>query len=133
MRLQTAPTIENDECGHDPQRPERALIAAILQRSILDMFYAGKSIRRHAKKWIMSDNPTAFSYSWCCDQLEISAPELRDFVMVKSEPFVRSFLEKFHNSAADNSAREEPVLNLRTMPDLYRRVSTLSRSKYQSY
>ena len=81
MKLQTI--------GTAPQRqPERALLAALLERAIRDArgrcneaqitYRQAYAITVESQKWIMSDEVGEFSFVWICEALGLEANKLRE-------------------------------------------------------
>lgn len=53
--------------------PEKKLLVAILQRSILDLNCGGhQGDRRDAREWFESGCNKPYSFNWICDHLDIS-------------------------------------------------------------
>lgn len=57
------------EFGHK-YNPEKAMIAAIIERAILDFKQSDSLIRRSAESWVFSQSIEAWSLRWCLQQLD---------------------------------------------------------------
>lgn len=59
---------------------EAALVAAVLRRAIIDAHtktYVPMTFRRNARLWLQNvEDFSEFSFSWCCEQLNICAVRL---------------------------------------------------------
>lgn len=61
----------------DILNPERALLAAVLHRAILDLIKPrqdtnGKSIREQLLLWFKSQERTPFTFLWICEGLDLN-------------------------------------------------------------
>lgn len=93
------------------QAPEEALITAILERALLDIFTQRGAIRMNAMAWIDSDLTKPFTFLYVCEHLELDANVIRnvarkvyscDDTLEKMAPRTKNgFLRRFlaHNHA----------------------------------
>ncbi len=62
-------------------RPEKRLIWAVIERAVLDILAGALSTsrlnKREAEAWILSVKTSTFSFKWCCEALDLSAPKIR--------------------------------------------------------
>jgi hypothetical protein len=71
--------VENQDELTNTSSPEKGLLTAVLERSILD--YVGNNEREatRAKEWIFSDteeDPTPFTFAWVCNELNLDPPTI---------------------------------------------------------
>lgn len=80
----------------DPVRPEKALLAAILERAIADilspLYDVGGMDKRAAFRWIWEDNERSdlrplepYSFGWICQQLEIDPVRIKHSIVRKMD------------------------------------------------
>lgn len=74
---------EVQRAGNTGQKPFKALAAALLERSWLDV--TGSAIvtrteRKRAWRWFLSSSNQPFSFLWACDILEITPARVRQIV-----------------------------------------------------
>lgn len=72
--------------------PERNLLAAILQRAVMDAFNESMDIKSHIKSdarvWLfLSKRTDSFSFLWIMEQLELDPVSFRRFLFSHSGPF----------------------------------------------
>jgi hypothetical protein len=60
------------------QAPEEALITAILERALLDIFTHRGAIRMSAMEWIDNKSTKPFTFLYICEHLELDPQVLRD-------------------------------------------------------
>lgn len=68
-----------DEEPSDEDSPERRLIAAVIQRTLLDLRPYDISEKKDsfkARSWFASQSQEPFSFLWCCDELRIEPQEV---------------------------------------------------------
>lgn len=80
----------DDSIDFTPTIPEKKLLKAMLERTILDIFAKTKEPKlkenkRNAIKWVFSPLIDDFSYLWTCDILEIDPNILRRFLVKNKE------------------------------------------------
>lgn len=64
-----------------PRMPEKALLAAVLDRAFWDFLSEDWSIRTDAREWFYSKEVKDFSYLYICEHLDLEPAPLLDFIV----------------------------------------------------
>jgi hypothetical protein len=65
--------------------PEQSLVSAVISRAWGDLTSADLNIQHKAFKWICSDEFESWSFSWCCQQIELDFVYVRKFIFDNPE------------------------------------------------
>lgn len=71
------PSVELDGLSRCGFTGERALLVAMLTRSILDLRSDNTIWKREATRFFLSDSYEPFSYLWVCDHLDLCQKRLK--------------------------------------------------------
>lgn len=96
MQLSKGEKICSDEVIIRRTSPEKALICALLSRSMLDLESRSIEIRRGARAWLCSKRKTSFSFCWVCEELELNPETLLQMIQNRQRRFFNSGSRNLH-------------------------------------
>lgn len=77
------------EAENDGKPTEARLIAAILQRAIMDAIGSSlinAAVRREAMAWLISTETGEWSCKWACEAIDLDHKKLQKIIAVNSNP-----------------------------------------------